>query len=188
MKKLTLALGLLALMPATSAYAQAVINMAPQSNVLRAGTPITLRVIQGTTTKNKVAKVNDRIRLEVAEPVRVGDIIIIPAGSPAVAELTTVKYKGGWGKGGFLAGRALNVDANGRTIRVSGSFDSKGGKGTVGAVAVSALVFAPAGFFMTGKSAEIPSGMVIPAFIDEDIQFQVSGNAKPANAPMVIGQ
>jgi hypothetical protein len=188
MKKLSIALCLLALTPVTSVNAQTVINMTSQSNVLRAGTPISLRVIQGTSTKDKVAKINDRLRLEVAEAVRVGDVIVIPAGSPAVAEITTVKYKGGWGKSGYLAGRALTVDANGRTIRVSGSFDSKGGKGTVGAVAVSALVFAPAGFFMTGKSAEIPSGMVIRGFVDEDIQFQTSGKSPAANAPMIIGQ
>lgn len=58
---------------------------------------------------------------------------------------------------------------SGRQIRLSGGFDDKGVAGGVGAVAVSAIVFAPAGFFMTGTSAKVPEGTVIKAFIDEDV-------------------
>lgn len=169
--------------------AQQMVIQPASTSVLRAGTPISLRLIEGITTKEKLAKLNDRVRMEVAEPVMLNGVVVIPAGSPAVGELTDVRNKGMWGKSGRLVGRALSINANGRTIRVSGSFDSKGGSGTAGAVAVSAIVFAPAGFLMTGKSAELPAGTVVRAFLDEDVPVAIVG-ASPATsaaaAPMVV--
>jgi hypothetical protein len=177
-----LALGSAAIV--TPAIGQVTMPQAEQS-VLRTGTPVSLRIIEGVTTKEKAAKINDRVRMEVAEAVVVGGVTVIPSGSPAVGELTDVRYKGMWGKSGRIVGRALTVNANGRTIRLSGTFDTKGGSGTAGAVAVSAIVFAPAGFFMTGKSAEFPAGTVVRSFVDEDVPFVPGAGAKPA--PMVVG-
>jgi hypothetical protein len=169
-----------AALSATPAVAQQVTMAAPTSNVLRTGTPVVLRVVQGITTKDKIAKINDRVRLEVAEPVMMNNVVVIPAGSPAVGELTDVRYKGMWGKSGRIVGRILTVNANGRTIRLSGTFDTKGGSGTAGAVAVSAIVFLPAGFFMTGKSAELPVGATVRGFIDEDVPLSIAASATPA--------
>jgi hypothetical protein len=169
------------------AFAQAVVMPAPVPNVLRTGTPVVLRFAEGITTKEKAAKINDRVRMEVAEAVAVNGVTVIPAGSPAVGELTEVRNKGMWGKSGRIVGRVLTVNANGRTIRLSGTFDSKGGSGTGGAVAVSAVVFAPAGFFMTGKSAEMPAGFTVRGFVDEDVPFAVAAGAQP-NAPMMVGK
>ena len=47
-------------------------------------------------------------------------------------ELTAVRNKGMWGKSGLLQGRVLSVNANGRTVRLSGAFDDKGVTGTAG--------------------------------------------------------
>lgn len=175
-----LSLGVAACMTlATTAVAQVT------NAVLRSGTPISLRLLEPITTKDKVAKINDRVRMEVAEAVQLNGVTIIPSGSPAVGELTDVRYKGMWGKSGRIVGRVLTVNANGRTIRLSGSFDNKGGGGTAGAVAVSAIVFAPAGFFMTGKSAEMPAGTSIRGFIDEDVPVQIAASA--VTAPMQVG-
>jgi hypothetical protein len=174
---------------ANAAQAQtAVMTPQPAANVLRTGTPVALRLIEGLTTKEKAAHLNDRVRMEVAEAVAVNGVVIIPAGSPAVGELTEVRNKAMWGKSGRLVGRVLTVNANGRTIRLSGTFDSKGGSGTGAAVATSAIVFAPAGFFMTGKSAELPAGSMVRGFVDEDVPFAVSGATRPASAPMVVSR
>lgn len=183
----TLLAAALLVAPATVLAQNAVVMPAAATNVLRTGTPVPLRLIEGLTTKEKAAKINDRVRMEVAESVVVNGVTVIPAGSPAVGELTEVRNKGMWGKSGRLVGRALTVNANGRTIRLSGTFDSKGGSGTAGAVAVSAIVFVPAGFFMTGKSAELPAGTVVRAFVDEDISFALAPGAH-SNAPMMVGK
>ncbi len=189
MKILIVAIG--GVLLSSSALAQRVIMPTPVTTVLRTGTPVVLRFLEGVSTKEKVAKINDRIRMEVAEAVVMNGVTIIPSGSPAVGELTDVQYKGMWGKSGRIVGRVLTVNANGRTIRLSGTFDSKGGSGTVGAVAVSAIVFAPAGFFMTGKSAEMPAGTTVRGFIDEDVPLSIvpsTATESPTSAPMVIKQ
>lgn len=150
--------------------------------VLRAGTPIQLRMLEELTTKKKRARVGQRFRLEVASPVEVNGVVVIPVGSPAEGEITSVRNKGMWGKSGHLEARLLYVRVNGRQIRLSGTFDDKGKTGTAGVV--GAVAFVPvAGFFLTGTSATIPMGAGIPAFIDEDIELAFK-DKKPA--PMEV--
>lgn len=153
-----------------------------QDNVLRSGTPIALRMMEGLTTKGKKLKVGQRFNMETAEAVEVNGVIVVPAGSPAVGEVTDIRNKGMWGKSGYIQARAISVRANGRLIRLTGSVDDKGVAAGGGAAAASALVFLPAGFFMTGTSAVIPVGAPVNAFIDEDVAFAPGA----APAPMVV--
>ena len=154
------------------------------SAILRVGTEVPLRLSQELTTKGKQLRVGDRFHLETSEPVLVQGVNVIPVGSPAVGELTDVRNKGMWGKSGHLAARLLYVTVNGRQIRLSGAFDEKGTAGGVGAVAVSAIVFLPAGFFMTGTSARIPAGSIVKGFVDEDVPLSMP---VAAQSPMVVG-
>jgi len=158
--------------------------IATTNAILRTGTPVPLRLSEELTTKGKKLRVGQRFHMEVAEPVIVQGVTVIPVGSPAVGELTDVRNKGMWGKSGHLGARILYVTVNGRQIRLSGGFDDKGVAGGVGAVAVSALVFLPAGFFMTGTSARIPAGSSVKGFIDEDVPLNFAA-ATPG--PMVVG-
>ena len=137
--------------------------------VLRIGTEVPFRLLEEITTKGKKLRVGNRARMETSEPIVVNGVTVIPAGTPAVAEITDVKNKGMWGKSGKFTARLLYMTVNGRQIRLSGGFDDKGTAGGVGAVAVSAIVFLPAGFFMTGTSAQLPAGTVVKGFIDEDV-------------------
>lgn len=168
--------------PAPSVPQPAVIMTQSGENVLRAGTPVALKMREGLTTKGKDLKVGYRFQMEVAEPVIVNGITVIPAGSPATGEVTDVRNKGMWGKSGKINARALYVRANGRQIRLTGQMDDKGVTGT--AAVVGAIALLPvAGFFMTGTSADIPLGAPVNAFIDEDVAFAPSGNAP---APMAV--
>jgi hypothetical protein len=151
--------------------------------ILRAGTEVPLILSEEITTKGKKLHVGQRVRMETAEAVFVQGINVIPVGSPAVGEITDVENKGMWGKSGHVGIRALYTTVNGRQIRLSGSVDDKGVAGGVGAVAVSAIVFLPAGFFMTGTSAKLPLGTAIKGFLDEDVPLEI---APAALAPMVI--
>jgi hypothetical protein len=154
------------------------------SAILRVGTQVPLRLTQELTTKGKQLRVGDRFHLETSEPVLVQGVNVIPVGSPAVGEITDVRNKGMWGKSGHLAARILYVTVNGRQIRLSGAFDDKGVAGGVGAVAMSAIVFLPAGFFMTGTSAHVPAGSVIKSFVDEDVPLSMP---VAAQGPMQVG-
>lgn len=146
--------------------------------ILRVGTEVPLRLSEELTTQGKKLRVGNRFHLETSEPVLINGVNVIPVGSPAVGEITDVRNKGMWGKSGHLGARILYVTVNGRQIRMSGAFDDKGVAGGVGAVAVSAIVFLPAGFFMTGTSARVPAGTIIKAFVDEDVPL-----AMPLTAP-----
>jgi hypothetical protein len=152
--------------------------------VLRVGTEVPLRLSEELSTKGKQLKVGQRFRMEVAVPVQVQGVTVVPAGSPAVGELTDVRNKGMWGKSGRIAARVLYLTVNGRQIRLSGALTQKGTAGGVAAVGVSAVVFAPAGFFMTGTSARLPVGTPIKAFIDEDVPLTM---AAAAPAPLPVG-
>jgi hypothetical protein len=156
---------------------------ATTSAVLRTGTEIPLKLSEMVTTKGKKLKVGQRIHMEVAAPVLVNGIVVVPAGSPAMGEITEVRNKGMWGKSGHFTGRALYTTVNGRQMRLSGGFDDKGTTGTAGVVGAIALL-PVAGFFMTGTSAELPIGAPVKGFMDEDVQL-----AMPAadQAPLVVG-
>ena len=152
--------------------------------MLRVGTEVPLALSEELTTAGKKLRVGQRFHLETSEPVLLQGMTVIPVGSPAVGEITDARNKGMWGKSGHLAGRILYVTVNGRQIRLSGAFDDKGVAGGVGAVAVSALVFLPAGFFMTGTSARVPAGTIIKGFLDEDLPLAF---AAAAPLPLVVG-
>ncbi len=177
----------------TPAPAQAVTMVAPtapiqslptSNAVLRVGTEVPVRLQEELTTKGKTLRVGHRFRMETSEPVMLNGVVVIPVGSPAVGEITDVRNKGMWGKSGHLGARVLYVTVNGRQIRLTGAFDDKGVAGGIGAVAVSAIVFLPAGFFMTGTSAKVPVGTIIKSFVDEDVQLAIQPSAP---APLAVG-
>jgi hypothetical protein len=151
---------------------------------LRIGTTVPLRLEEELTTKGKQLRVGQRFHLTTSEPVMVHGVTVIPVGTPAEGEITDVRNKGMWGKSGHLAARLLYMTVNGRQIRLSGTFDDKGVAGGWGAAAVSAFVFLPAGFFMTGTSAKIPAGAVVKSFVDEDVPLALPAVAQ---GPMVVG-
>lgn len=151
--------------------------------ILRVGTEVPVRLLEELTTKGKALRVGQRFKMETSEPVMVQGVTVIPVGSPVVGEITSVRNKGMWGKSGHLGARVLYATVNGRQVRLTGAFDDKGVAGGIGAVAVSAIIFAPAGFFMTGTSARVPAGTTMKAFVDEDVPLSLS--AAPT-APLVV--
>jgi hypothetical protein len=177
---------------APAAYAQDAAKMVPviapvpgitaETTVLRVGTTVPLKLTEELTTKGKKLRVGQRFHLETSEAVMLDGVVVIPVGSPAVGEVTDVRNKGMWGKSGHLSAHILYVTVNGRQIRLTGTFDDKGVAGGVGAAAVSAVVFLPAGFFMTGTSARVPIGAQVKAFTDEDVPLSIA----IAQAPLTV--
>ena len=167
---------------APAAQSQAVAPAAASNAVLRAGTPVALKMMEAVTTKKKAAKVGQRFQLEVAAPIEINGVVVIPAGTPAWGEITEVRNKGMWGKSGKLNAKLLYMRVNGRQIRLTGTFDDKGTTGTAGVVGAVALL-PLAGFLMTGTSAELPLGGAVNGFVDEDIELAM---AAAAPAPMAV--
>ncbi len=151
--------------------------------VLRTGTPVVLKLSEELTTKDKKLKTNQHFQMEVAEDVVVENVVVIPAGTPAVGEITEVRNKGMWGKSGRFAGQVLYLTVNGRQIRLNGVFDSKGTAGGIGAVATSVIILPVAGFFISGTNAKLPIGTPLKGFIGEDVQLAF---ASQSNAPLQV--
>ena len=141
-----------------------------------------MRLLTELTTKNKSLRIGQRFDVETAEPIYLDGRIVIPTGTPGLGEITTVRNKGMWGKSGHFDVRLLYMRVGDRKIRLRGVADDKGTAGGFGAVAVSAIVFLPAGFFMTGTSALLPAGTIIKGFLDEDVSVAFAGG----NTPMPI--
>jgi hypothetical protein len=192
MKSSIFAIGLLIfpILPALAQEQTATIVASTSDNVLRAGTPIALRMVEHLTTKGKDLKEGYRFHLEVAEAVTLNGVTVIPAGSPAIGEVTFVKNKGMWGKSGKINGRILYLQANGRQVRLSGQIEDKGKAGTAGVVG-AAVLLPVAGFFVTGTSAEIPVGTDVKGFLDEDLTVAFAPAEEtvvmPAAPPAPIG-
>ena len=179
--------------PSQPAKPPAIVQLAPAAPIaapilagaiLRVGTEVPLRLSEELTTKGKKLRVGQRFHLQTSEPVMVQGVNVVPVGSPAVGEITAVRNKGMWGKSGQFGARILYMTVNGRQVRLSGAFDDKGVAGGIGAVAVSAIVFLPAGFFMTGTSAVVPAGSIVKGFVDEDVPLAMP---VAAQAPLVVG-
>lgn len=152
----------------TSPPTLATIAPAAPTTTLRAGAEVLLRTVEPLTTEHKSLKEGQRIHLGVAENVMLGNLIVIPAGSSAVAEVTDVQNKGMWGKSGHFSARVLYTRVGDRQIRLFGMFNEHGSTGTAGVLA--AIAFVPiAGFLVTGTSARMPAGTPIKAFLDEDL-------------------
>ena len=166
-----------------SAQATLVVGGAQQS-VLRAGTEVPMKTREELTTKGKALRVGQRFEIETAEPILLNGQTVIPAGTPGVGEITSVRNKGMWGKSGNIEARALYLRVGDRQIRLSGVMNDKGVTGTAGVV--GAVAFVPvAGFFLTGTSANIPLGAPVKAFLDEDVPVAFAG-AAVAQAPLTV--
>ncbi|WP_085810838.1 hypothetical protein [Sphingomonas sp. TZW2008] len=176
---------------AQAQVAAPIATLAPAAadNTLRVGTKVPLKLSQELTTKGKLLRVGQHFNMEVSEPVMVNGQVVIPAGAPAVGEITEVRNKGMWGKSGHLTAQMLYVSVGGRQIRMTGTFDDKGVTGTGGVIAAVALI-PVAGFFTTGTSAKLPVGTAVTGFIGEDIPVTMAASAvaplaaQPASAPI----
>src|SRR6478752_3506244 len=131
--------------------------------VLDDGTPIRLRTTN--TISSADARTDDRVDFEVVDDVKVGDVVIIKHGTPAIGTVTEAQPKGRMGKGGKLN---VNIDFTktvaGDKVALRGAKDVKGGGHTgamTGAMIGTAIVFWPAAplfLFMKGKDITVPKG------------------------------
>lgn len=160
----------------------AVLDTPAQPNILRAGAEIALITREELTTKKKQLRVGQRFQMEVSAPISMNGVVVVPAGTPAVGEITEVRNKGMWGKSGYIGARIISMRVGDRNIRLTGTFDDKGVTGTGGVVA--AVAFVPiAGFFTTGTSATIASGSGVKGFLDEDVNFHTAAQPNEVAVP-----
>ena len=170
----------------------------PQPHTLMDGTPVKLRLSE--TISSASAKVGQEIPFEVVEDVKVDEVVVLPKGSTAIGTVTDCNAKKNMGRAGKLD---ISISyarlADQEKIALRAMQDNKGGGhvgAMTGAMVATSIVFFPAAplfLFMKGKDITIPQGTEITAFVEGDMnldmtRFGVTPPAPPSAAPAAIAQ
>lgn len=149
-----------------------------QSSALPANTELMVSMNDDLTTKGGRINEGHKFALTVVNDVRLGDMVVIPRGTPAFGEVTWMTGKGAFGKSGKMEIELRYIDLNGRRIPISGKYRQEGEGNTVGTVAgvIAAGVFAAV---ITGKSARIPQGRELKAFTTEALPVAMPAGGMP---------
>lgn len=151
----------------------------PPPHTLLDGTPVKLRLSQSISSAD--AKVGQEVPFEVVEDIKVDDVIILPKGATAIANVTEAEHKKSMGRAGKLnvaisyARLADNEKAALRAVK-----EAKGGGhvgAMTGAIVATSIVFFPAAplfLFIHGKDITIPQGTEITAFVDGDMHLDIT--------------
>ncbi|HWA64287.1 MAG TPA: hypothetical protein VG866_00285 [Candidatus Paceibacterota bacterium] len=136
------------------------------------GTEIRLRMAEPISSAT--AQIDDRVRMEVAEDVRVNGVLIIKKGAAARGTVIEAEHKRSFGRAGKLNFTVDSVKAvNGENIRLRGT-KTREGEGNKLNAGVATYLFAPAGFFVKGKDIEIKEGVEFPAYVADDSPLQIA--------------
>lgn len=142
---------------------------------LKEGTEVNLKFAQDLSSKT--AAEDDRVNFELAEDLKVGDVIVAKAGTKAVGSVTHVKKAGMMGKGGELNVRLEYVKIGDSRIRLRAN-KGKEGEDKTGTAVVLTVLFGPIGLIKHGKNVEVKSGAPLKAFVDEDIKLPADTSVK----------
>jgi hypothetical protein len=138
---------------------------APAPVVLKEGTEVSLAFAQDLSSKTAVD--DDRVSMTLDDDLKVGDVVVVKKGAPAVATITNAKKAGMIGKAGELSIRLEYLKADESRIRLRGS-KGKEGEGKVGTAVALTVLFGPIGLIKHGKNVEIKQGTLLTAYIDQD--------------------
>jgi len=144
---------------------------------LGAGTPLTLAVAEEVNSSTHQA--GDTFKLTVLNDVKIGETVVIPRGTPAVAEITWRTGKAAFGKSGKMEFSLRYLDLGGQLVPVSGDYRQEGEGNTI-ATGVGVLAIGVFAGFITGKRARLPMGRELMSQIAQPIRFTADGHIDPA--------
>ncbi|WP_336952889.1 hypothetical protein [Sphingobium aromaticivastans] len=147
-----------------------------QSMFLPEGMAIQLETRQELSSKS--ARVGDPVELAVAKPVTIGGVTLIPAGSPAVGEVSRARDNGLLGRSGKLDIKVSMIKANGLDVPVRGQRSAQGKSGTLGSVGAG-ILFLPLAVIIRGKDVKLPTGTLFEVYVDKEVAI--------GSAPGVVG-
>jgi hypothetical protein len=148
-----------------------------------------LRLVLSDPLSSATNEVDDPVRFEVTEEVKVGGTVVIAKGSTAVGHVVEVEPKRRLGRAGKLNFTLDHVKAvDGSNLRLRASSTRKGDDKT-GTVIVGTVLLSPLFLIMRGKDVSIPQGMAMTAYIDgdRDVLLSVDG-AAASDTPVVSAQ
>jgi len=191
--------------PDTPAVAQqAAPSVPPPPHTLLDGTPVKLRLSQ--TISSADTKVGQEIPFEVVEDISVDQVVVLPKGATAIANVTTAEHKKSMGRAGKLdisISYARLKDQEKVALRATQENKGGGHVGAMtGAIVATSIIFFPAAplfLFIHGKDITIPQGTEITAFVEGDMHLNMANfgvsppepaaasvPAAPAQASLVV--
>jgi hypothetical protein len=108
----------------------------------------------------------DRFTLRVDGDVKIGDQVVIKAGSVAVGTVTNARKRGFMGKPGELNVILDHVSVGDDRVRLRAS-KGKTGDSKVGTTVALTVLFGPIGLLKRGHDIDIKPGTPITAFVDQ---------------------
>ena len=162
-----------------AAAPQAAPSTPPPPHTLLDGTPVKLRLSQSISSAE--AKVGQEVPFEVVEDVKVDDVVVLPKGAVAIANVTEAEHKKSMGRAGKLnvAISYARLSDN-EKVALRAMKEAKGGGhvgAMTGAIVATSIVFFPAAplfLFIHGKDITIPQGTEITAFADGDMHLDMA--------------
>lgn len=162
-----------------AAAPQAAPSTPPPPHTLLDGTPVKLRLSQSISSAE--AKVGQEVPFEVVEDVKVDDVVVLPKGAVAIANVTEAEHKKSMGRAGKLnvAISYARLSDN-EKVALRAIKEAKGGGhvgAMTGAIVATSIVFFPAAplfLFIHGKDITIPQGTEITAFADGDMHLDMA--------------
>ena len=159
----------------------AAVSQAPAKTIkIRDATLVRLSLKDPLTSATN--RVDDRVRFEVTEDVKVADQVVIPEGSSASGHVVEAKPKTAFGSG-KLNFTVDHVDApDGTSVRLRASSTQKND-------ASGSLLMAPFNLVLGWKDVNIPKGMQFNTYVDGDqeispgVPARAAGGLSPASEP-----
>jgi len=144
---------------------------------LKEGTEVRLKFDEDVSSKT--ANEGDAVNFVLEQDLRVGDTVVVRAGSKAVAEVTHAKKAGHMGKGGELNIRIQHLMAGDTRVRLRGS-KGREGESKEGTAIVLTVLFGPIGLLKHGKNIEVKQGTPLTTYVDQDINLPPIGESAAA--------
>jgi hypothetical protein len=135
---------------------------------LKEGDDVKLKFAQELSSKT--ASEGDTVNFVVADDVKVGDVVVIKAGTKAVGSVTNAKRAGMMGKGGELNVRLDHLKVGDIKVRLRGSKGKEGDSKAGQSIALTVL-FGPIGLIKHGKEINVPEGTALAAYVDDDVML-----------------
>lgn len=138
----------------------------PDKIILREGVDVPLKFGQDLSSKTAVD--GDPVVFILDQDIKVGDVIVVKAGSKAFGEVTNAHKSGMMGKPGDLNIRLDHLKAGDEKIRLRGTKAKEGENATTSTVVLTVL-FGPIGLIKHGKNIDIKEGTPLTAYVSDDI-------------------
>ncbi len=153
----------------------AVVATAPSPvmpGVLPKGTYVPL--VFAADFSSRKADVGDKIKLTLAEDLKVGEAVIAPKGSSAIANVTEAHKSSVAGIPGFVSFEAEALSVDGTVVKLTGSAAKEGREVQINPATVGLAFVVPGGVFLVhGNDAEIKAGSVFVATVGEDTKVGI---------------